>query len=324
MRVLVLGGAGFIGRHAVAALLERNHKVVIGSRHPERAARRLPVQAHACERRTVRFERLLTADAWQPLLVGIDVVVNCVGILRQRGAETYEKVHHLAPAALADACSAAGVRRLIHVSALGLDQRVSSGFLRSKLNGERALFDRELDLVIVRPSLLDGADGYGARWLRRIARWPVHMLPASAKGRIAPLGVDDLGAALAVLCEQPSRTAPREVDLGGAKSMTMREYLSTLRADQLGVNAPRAIYAPVPHWVARLGSRVCDLLHVTPFSFGHLELMRHDNVPRVNVLPELLSGRHAVCGAGPASTAPLLSPPPVPGCPGSARSSPVS
>ena len=183
MRVLVLGGAGFIGRHAVAALLRRQHEVIIGSRYPERAARRLPVQAHRCERRTVRFEQLLTADAWQPLLADMDVVVNCVGILRQRGAETYEKVHHIAPAALADACGVAGVRRLVHVSALGLDQHVTSGFLISKRHGEAALRARSFDTIIVRPSLLDGADGYGAHWFRRVARWPVHFVPSSARGR---------------------------------------------------------------------------------------------------------------------------------------------
>lgn len=91
MRVLVLGGAGFIARHAVVALLAHQHEVIIGSRYPERAAHRLPAQAHPCRRLTVRFEQLLMADAWLPLLTGVEVVVNCVGILRQRGTEPYEK-----------------------------------------------------------------------------------------------------------------------------------------------------------------------------------------------------------------------------------------
>ena len=287
MRVLVLGGAGFIGRHAVAALLARGHEVVIGSRYPERAARRLPVQAHRCERRTVRFEQLLTADAWRPLLAGIDVVVNCVGILCQRGVETYEKVHHLAPAALADACSAAGVRRLVHVSALGLDQRVTSGFLISKRNGEAALRARSFDCVIVRPSLLDGADGYGARWFRQVARWPVHFIPTSARGRVAPLDVDDLGIALAVLCEIDNLPL-REIELGGTALMSIREYLERLRVQQCGTSVRPALTIAIPHWLARIGSHICDLLHVTPFSFGHLQLMQHDNVPHVNHLPQLL------------------------------------
>ena len=287
MRVLVLGGAGFVGRHAVAALLGRQHEVIVGSRYPERAARRLPVQAHRCERRTVRFEKLLTADAWRPLLTGIDVVVNCVGILRQRGAETYEKVHHLAPAALADACSLTGVRRLVHVSALGLGERVTSGFLTSKRHGEAALLARSIDCVIVRPSLLDGPDGYGTRWFRKVARWPVHFIPASARGRIAPLDVDDLGVALSVLCEIDDLPM-REVELGGATEMTIRAYVARLRSEQCGANARPALTLAIPHWLARIGSHVCDLLHVTPFSFGHLQLMQHDNVPRVNSLSRML------------------------------------
>ena len=288
MRVLVLGGAGFIGRHAVAALLARKHEVVIGSRFPERAARRLPMQAHQCERVAVRFEQLLTAEAWRPLLAGVDVVVNCVGILRQRGAETYEKVHHLAPAALADACEAANVRRLVHVSALGLEQRVTSRFLTSKRHGEAALRARTYECVIVRPSLLEGVDGFGARWFRTVARWPVHFIPASARGRVAPLDVDDLGNALAALCEVDVLPS-REVDLGGAEQMTIRDYLARLRIEQCGTNARPARAIAIPHWVARVGSHVCDLLHVTPYSFGHLQLMQRDNVPGVNRLPELVT-----------------------------------
>ena len=287
MRILVLGGAGFIGRHAVAALLGRQHEVIVGSRYPERAARRLPAQAHRCERRTVRFERLLTADAWHPLLADIDVVLNCVGILRQRGAETYDKVHHVAPAALADACGMAAVRRLVHVSALGLEQRVTSRFLISKRQGETALRQRSFDWVIVRPSLLEGADGYGARWFREVARWPVHFIPASSQGRVAPLDVDDLGVALAVLCEL-ERLPSREIELGGAAQMTIPEYLARLRVEQCGANVRPALTLALPHWLARVGSHVCDLLHVTPFSFGHLQLMQRDNVPRVNHLLELL------------------------------------
>jgi uncharacterized protein YbjT (DUF2867 family) len=288
MRILVLGGAGFIGRHAVAALLHRQHQVIIGSRHPDRALRRLPVQAHRCERRAVRFEQLLTAEAWRPLLAGIDVVLNCVGILRQRGAETYEKVHHLAPAALADACSLTGVRRLVHVSALGLGERVTSGFLTSKRNGEAALLARTIDCVIVRPSLLDGVDGYGTRWFRQVARWPVQLIPASARGRVAPLDVDDLGIALAMLCEFDNLSS-REIELGGPAQMSIPEYLARLRIQQCGPNARPALTLAVPHWLARIGSHVCDLLHVTPFSFGHLQLMQHDNLPRDNLIPYLLA-----------------------------------
>ena len=90
VRVLVLGGTGFLGRHAQAALRQAGAGIVIGTRYPERHA---GVYPHA-ELRTVRFERLLYAGDWRALLRDIDVVVNCVGILWQWRRESYDDVHH--------------------------------------------------------------------------------------------------------------------------------------------------------------------------------------------------------------------------------------
>lgn len=282
MKVLVLGGAGFIGRHVAAALAARGHAVLIGSRRPERAGRRLPPALYACERREAHLERLTHPAAWIPLLQGIDVVVNCVGILRERGGETYERVHYLAPGALAAACARRSIR-LIHISALGLRDDARSRFLRSKLAGERAVAACGSGYSIVRPSLLDGEGGFGARWFRRAARWPVHLFPAEARGRLAALDVRDLGEAVAVLCEKRGAEWS-EVELGGDVLMTTREYLAALRPQNLSP-APQIA---VPAWLARVASHACDLVHFSPFSFGHLELMRRDNAPRHNLLPALL------------------------------------
>lgn len=280
--VLVLGGSGFIGRHAVAALEAHGCRVVIGSRYPQRR-RRTAADCHA-QYRPVRFERLLDATDWHEALRDCAVVVNCVGILRQRGCETYDRVHHRAPAALAAACRVRGVR-LIHVSALGLDAGARSGFLRSKLDGEAALRASGADWRIVRPSLLDGDGGFGARWIRRVARWPLHVLPADALGRIAALDVGDLGEAIARLALSAEPGENREYDLGGPHARTLAEHLAAMRALHTAVPA---VQWAVPAWLARLASHACDLLHVTPYSFGHWELLRHDNCPHHNRLPELL------------------------------------
>ncbi|HEX6692509.1 MAG TPA: NAD(P)H-binding protein [Burkholderiales bacterium] len=284
LRVLVLGGAGFIGRHIAAALAARGHAVEIGSRHPASAARRLPTALHGARRLETHLERLLCAEDWEPLVWNVAAVVNSVGILRERGRETYERVHHLAPAALAAACERHGVR-LIHISALGLREEAASRFLRSKLAGERAVMASGADCSIVRPALLDGENGYGARWLRGLARWPVHFVPADAAGRLAVLDVKDLGEAVAALCEARGRPEWREVELGGTACPTIGEYLALLRAKHAARPAARI---EVPAWMARLGSHACDLLHFSPFSFGHLELLRRNNMPRVNRLRELI------------------------------------
>ena len=284
-RLLVLGGTGFIGRHVVQSALRAGHSVVIGSRFPERVLRKLPDLAGCCELRRVRMEQLQQPADWQGLLGEVDAVVNTVGILRERWGETYERVHHHAPAALAAACAARGLR-LVHVSALGLHPQAASGFLRSKWHGEQALQRSGADYSLVRPSLLDGEGGYGALWLRRVAGWPLHAIPVSARGRLAILQVRDLGDAMVALCAQGGE-AWREVEVGGEQSLNMREHLAALRR-QCGLRP--AGYLPLPHWLARLASHVCDLLHLTPYSFGHLELMSRDNLPlRGNRLQELLA-----------------------------------
>lgn len=295
--VLVLGGAGFIGRHVAAALAARGCRVVIGSRHPQRRQRAQSVPS--AKYREVRLERLLLAADWREALHGCDVVVNCVGILRERGRETYQRVHQLAPAALAAACRERGLR-LIHVSALGLEAAIRSGFLRSKRDGEAALRASGADWHIVRPSLLDGEGGFGARWIRRVARWPVHPLPRGATGRLAVLDVDDLGEAIAALALNGAHE--REHDLGGLQVRTLAEHLAAMRA----LLTPRAArQVAIPDLLARLAAHVCDLLHWTPFSFGHWELLRRDNCPQHNRLPELLGRAPRPVGALIAAPAPL-------------------
>jgi len=285
MRVLVLGGTGFIGHHAVAALLERGCSVTIGSRFAMPGHRH---QHAGCGWRQTRFETLLEPRRWLPVLDDIDVVINSVGILRQRGAETYDRVHHLAPAALALACRQRQVR-LLHVTALGLQPSARSRFLKSKLAGEQAVRRSGADWRLVRPSLLDGEGGYGAKWIRRVARWPLHLLPANASGKIAALDVAELGEALATLAlhaiAADAEVSQREFELGGPDQQSILELLAAIRRRH---TARPALALRIPAMLARLGSHACDLLHVTPYSYGHYELLRNDNCPRHNRLPELL------------------------------------
>ncbi len=291
--VLVLGGTGFIGRHAVASLLQSGCTTIVGSRHPRRIASRMPALADHCENRFTRMERMQEPDAWNATLHGVDCVVNCVGILRQRGHETYERVHHQGPTALAEACRQRGIR-LILVSALGLRAGARSRFLRSKVAGENALRCSGADWRIVRPSLLDGEGGYGAKWLRRVARWPIHALPVAANGKIAALDVGELGEALAQLATASDACYPddaaRIFELGGPDRRTLADYIGAIRRVHTDVPA-RCVR--IPAWVTRLASHVFDLLHITPFSFGHWELLREDNCPQPNRLAELL-GREPV------------------------------
>ena len=304
LRVLVLGGNGFLGRHAVAALCEAGASVSIGTRRPER----IDESTWGRTLREVRFESLLSRQAWLPLLSNIDVVINCVGILRQRPGESYEAIHHHAPAALASACAQTGVR-FIHTSALGLHEGAKSRFLSSKLRGEVAIRASGCDYALVRPSLLDGVGGFGATWLRGLSRSPVHLIPRGARGGIAALVATDFGLALAALARLPHLAAHRDVELGGLHHYGYGEYLRELRSSY---TVRHAWQVPLPNWMARVGAHLCDVFHFSPFSYGHWLLLQRDNIPRPNRLPELL-GRdplvirpRAATSASPASPADAL------------------
>lgn len=277
--VLVLGGHGFIGRHAVASLIRAGAAVTIGTRRP-RDGFGGPAQAPFV------LQNMTSREDWTDAANRFDVILNCVGILRQRFGETYEAVHHRAPAAIAQACRATGTR-FVHVSALSLSLDARSRFLTSKRRGELAIESAGGNAAIARLSLLDGEGGYGAAWLRGVSRLPLFVVPSSARGQIAALTADDAGDALAQLClnQQWHRDGCDAFELGGETSYTFEGYIRGLRArDGNG----RALCIPVPGILARLGSHLCDLFHFTPFSFGHWELLCSDNVPAPNRLRDVL------------------------------------
>lgn len=269
MKVLVIGGSGFIGRSVLSALAARGADVVIGTRRPTRQA----ASTSGCAMQHIKLHGLTLASDWAHRIEPFDVIVNCAGILRERWGETFDAVYHRAPAAIAQACAAEG-KRFIHVTALGLTDQAGSGFITAKLDGEIRISQIVGETCIVRPSLLDGVDGFGSRWLRRVAQWPVHFIPADAAGNLAPLHVHDLGEAIAALCVCAADELPASVELGGETRYDIGSYLAALRRDPR-----RAMTVAVPAWMVRLCAHLLDVLHLTPLSWGHVELMRRDNAP---------------------------------------------
>ena len=287
MKVLVLGGNGFIGSNIVTKLRAQAIKVMVGSRKAN-------LQNGMLE---ILMQEMLQIEDWLLALNNIgfqagDVVVNSVGILRERPNESYEKIHNLAVKALAQACARLDIR-LIHISAIGLTATAKSRFIRSKFKGEQAVLASGAQAIIVRPSLLDGDGGYGAKWFRRVATWPIQFVMQSP-GLIAPLQVADLGEAVANLCAIKFAELPKIIELGGNEIVTIPQYLRHLR---LSRKRKPALQVAMPKIIVRLFSHIFDVLAWTPLSFGHFELMQGYNVPAKNSLPILLGRRPSEVGA---------------------------
>ena len=172
MRILLAGSTGFIG-HTLQAALEAAGHTVHGGASPRSAGAqpgRVPMD----------FARDTTAAAWLPRLQGIDAVVNAVGVLRDTRARPIDAVHRDTPIALFDACAQAGVRRVVQISALGIDGS-DTRYAQTKRAAETHLqalaAQGVLRPAILRPSVVYGKGGDSSALFMNLARLPVALFP---------------------------------------------------------------------------------------------------------------------------------------------------
>jgi uncharacterized protein YbjT (DUF2867 family) len=241
MNVLLTGASGFVGSHLARALRAAEYVVI--------ETRRDVVDGTAAVR--ADFTRDLSVRDWLPKLVGIDAVINAVGIVREHGAQTFESIHKRAPQALFTACVAAGVRRVVQISALGADRGMTRYFL-SKRAADDYLATLPLEWTIVRPTLVFGPGASSARLFTKLARLPLVPLPGRGEQRVQPLHIDDLTEALVHLLADASTHRTR-VELVGPQSFSLRELLVGLRSAGR-MTPPR--FLPVPMSIVRAAAHV--------------------------------------------------------------------
>ena len=251
MHVLIIGAGGFIGRHIAGTLLADGFRVTLAGRRPEGLAHRWPqAEILACD--LARND----VHTWLPRLAGVDAVVNCVGLIGNRA--DYAGVHDRGARALFDACHAAGVGRVIQMSALGADEGGVTPYHRSKRQADDHLASLDptgerMGWAILRPSLVLGRGGASMALFATLAALP--LTPRLGKGnwQVQPTHIDDLVEAVVQLLNQ-SRPLALKLDAVGPAPMTTDELTASLRR-WLGLGTAPHIAIPLSllTLVARIG-----------------------------------------------------------------------
>jgi len=275
--VLVIGGSGFVGRHLVASLAARGCRVTVPARRRERAKHLVLLPTVEVVEADVNQAGVLAR-----LTQGHDTVINLAGVLHsrrgrrdERGPNDYgpdfARVHVELAQAVVNACRAAGVKRLLHMSALGADPQAPSEYLRSKGIGERAaLAAEDLAVTVFRPSVIFGPEDSFLNLFATLARFLPVIVLACPQARFQPVYVGDVVRAfLAALDERESRG--RRYELGGPKQYTLHELVEAVCA----ITGRRRLIVGLGERLSMAQARMLELLPV--------KLMTRDNVRSMQV-----------------------------------------
>lgn len=278
MRVLITGASGFIGRNVVRALLANAHEVV-GVGRSAQTPHDLPLQYWI----VADFAKTPPVDFWRAHLMGVDVVINAVGIIRETRSQTFDALHTVAPIALFQACAAAGVTRVIQLSALGADEQARSAYHRSKKAADDALRRLPLRSVIVQPSLVFGPGGASARLFSGLAALPVVPLIGNGRQQVQPIHIDDLAAGILMLVD--AAEAPQCIAFVGPEPTTMQRFLFDLRR-ALGLRPTHALH--VPSLFIRAAATIGEYFPRALLTRATLAMLERGNVAAADALTALL------------------------------------
>ncbi len=276
-RVTLFGGTGFIGRALTRRLLAQGAQVRVAARRPEALE-----ASDAIGLSTVEAD-ILDDAAVQAAVVGVDAVINLVGMLSESGRYTFTAVHEEGAGRVAAAAREAGATRLIHVSALGVDRAAPAASDRTKAAGEEAVRREFPEAIIVRPGLVFGpGDHFFTGFAAMARKLPALPLIGGGETRFQPAFIDDVVAGFMALLAEAT-AGGRIYAFAGPRVYTFRQLLELMFA----VTGHRTRLVPLPYFIAEPLGAVLEVLPAAPLTRDQVRLLKTDKVP---------SGREATLG----------------------------
>jgi NADH dehydrogenase len=270
--VCIFGASGFIGRHLIRRLTKKDFRVVAATRSPYLHGYLKPLGNPG----QIDLEKvnLFDEERLRILIKNSDVVINLVGILHETKKQKFENIHAKFPDLLSKLCSELNIKKLVHISALGINETVSSQYMQSKLKGEKNIINNFNRSVILRPSVIFGPeDKFFNQFASMADFFPVLPLIGGGLTYFQPIYVGDIAKSIMAVLEK-EEINNNIFELGGPQIFTFKELMKILLKE---INKKRFLI-PIPFLFAKFQAKILQLLPKPLLTTDQVEMLKYDNI----------------------------------------------
>ena len=280
--VTIFGGSGFVGRYITRQMAKDGWRVRVAVRRPNYAhfvrtygvvGQVEPIQANILDETSTRLA-----------ITGADAVVNCVGILSEDPQQCFSGIHSIGAKRISSIASEVGVARMVHISAIGADTSGTSKYQKTKAEGELWVQDQFKDPVILRPSIIFGAEDQFFNRFARMAKL-LPLLPlVGATTRFQPVYVDDVARSAALAVQ--GNVSRGIFELGGPEIETLSSLvdrvLACIRRHRIKLHLPFFVGDLLGFCLDTTQSLTCNLFHNSILTRDQVCSLRVDNIVSYN------------------------------------------
>ena len=272
-KVLIFGGSGQCGRHLIRKLTKRNHLVTVVTRNLHKKGIILKTQGNPGYVE-IKEANIFDEKQLNNLFKDKDICINLVGILFEKKNNTFKNIHINFPTMLSQKCEKYNIKKLIHVSALGIEKSLDSKYAISKLEGEKNIINNFSNLSILRPSVIFSVDdNFTTNLMTLLNLLPIFPLYYSGKTKFCPLHVSDFCDIILKVIEE--NISDKIIECIGPEEISFREIIEKLL---ISIDKKRTL-VPIPIKIANLMAYFFDKFPSPLITRDQLRLLKYDNIP---------------------------------------------
>jgi len=271
-KILIFGGTGQVGTHLIRLLTKNNYRVTVVTRNIHKKGHKMKIMGNA------GYINLVEANIFdekkiRKLFSDADICINLIGILFEKGANSFKNIHTIFPSLLAKLCKEYKLKYFVHLSALGVNKAIDSNYAKSKLNGELEILKNFPRATILRPSIIfSRSDSFTTLFMTLLNNLPFFPIYYYGKTKFMPIHCSDL---VEVIYSMISKNNDLNIiECVGPEALSFKEILQKL----LKSIDKKRILLPLPLIFANFLAKIFELMPSPLLTQDQLRLLKYDNI----------------------------------------------